>query len=92
MIKYKGPFSIDQIETWIPYTRCVPHAVYFTHGNSKGEARRTSRHKNNTRVIRNLEEKNVGTRGKSSRQDPTSAKNLTIELPEGCASPYHRLF
>ena len=28
---------------------------------------------------------------KNPKKDPTSAKDLTIELPEGRASPYHRL-
>ena len=36
--------------------------------------------------------KNVSTKDKSSKQDLTySAKELTIELPEGRESPYHRL-
>ena len=43
------------------------------------------------RVVRNVEERNVGTDGKSSKQDLTSAEDLTIELPEGHESPYHRL-
>ena len=38
-----------------------------------------------------MEERNVGTKGKSSKQDLTSVKDLTIELPEGRESPYHRL-
>ena len=29
---------------------------------------------------------------KSSKQGLTSAKNLTIELPEGCDTPYHYFF
>ena len=74
--------------------RCVSHTGYFGHGNSKGEARRRrrSRHKNHSnRVVWNLEEKYVGTKGKSPKQGLTSAKDLTIELPEGRESPYHRL-
>ena len=47
--------------------------------------------KNNARVVRNMEEKNVGTKEKSPKQALTSAKDLTIELPEGRESPYHRL-
>ena len=38
-----------------------------------------------------MEEKTVSTMGKSSKKDLTSAKNLTIELPEGRESSYHRL-
>ena len=45
-------------------------------GNSKGDAGEKSRHKNNSKGgIRNLEEKNLGTKGKKSL---TSVK----ELPE----------
>ena len=40
------------------------------------------------RIVRNLEERNVGTKGKSPKQGLTSAEDLTIELPE---SPYHIL-
>ena len=47
--------------------------------------------KNNVRVVRNLEERNVGTKGKSSKQNLHSAENLTIELPERREFPYHRL-
>ena len=47
-----------------------------------------SQYKNNARVVRNLEERNVGTKGKSPKQNLASAKDLTIELPE---TPYHRL-
>ena len=43
------------------------------------------------RVVGNLEEKNVGTKGKSPKQGLTSAKDLPMELPEGRKSPYHRL-
>ena len=41
--------------------------------------------KNNARVVRNLEERSVGTKEKSSKQDLISAKDLTIELPKGRA-------
>ena len=67
----------------IPCTRCVSHTVYLAHGDSKDEARGSSRHKNNVRVVRNMETRNLGTKGKSPKQDLTSAKDLTIELPEG---------
>ena len=35
---------------------------------------------NGKRVARNLEERNVGMKGKSAKQDLTTAKDLTIEL------------
>ena len=73
------------------YRKRGPHARGVSHGNSKGEARGRSRHKNNVRVARSLEERNVGMKGKSPKQDLTSAKDLTIGLPEGRESPYHRL-
>ena len=41
------------------------------------------RDKNNTRVIRNLEERNMGIKRKSPKQGLISTKDLTIELPEG---------
>ena len=52
--------------TGIPCTGCVPHtAGYLAHGSSEGEARGRSRHKNNSeRVVRNMEERNVGRKGK----------------------------
>ena len=44
-------------------TGCVSHTRYLAHENSDGEAR--DEHKSNSkRVVRNLEEKNVGTKGK----------------------------
>ena len=46
---------------------------------------------NNARVVRNLERRNVGTKGKSPKQGLTRCENLTTELPEGRESPYHRL-
>ena len=55
------------------------------------EARGRNRYKNNSKIVRNLEETNVGTKGKSPKQDLNSAKDLTMELPEGCESLYHRL-
>ena len=39
-----------------------------------------------------MEEKNEGTiGGKSLKQGLTDAKDITIALPEGRESPYHRL-
>ena len=46
---------------------------------SKGEARGRNRHKSNSnRVVRNLEERNVGTKGKNPKQDLISAKDLPM--------------
>ena len=58
-----------------------------------GEARGRSKHENNSyRVVRNMEGITVGTiKVKSPKQGLTSAKDLTIELPEERKSPYHRL-
>ena len=59
--------------------------------SSKGEARGRRRHNNNNkRVVRNMEERNVGTKGKGLKQDLTFAEDLTIELPEGRRSAYYR--
>ena len=43
------------------------------------------------RVVRNLEEKNVGTKGNSPKQDLTSARDITRGLLEVRESPYHIL-
>ena len=74
----------------IPCTRCVSHTVYLAHGNIKDETRGRSRHKNN-RLVRNIEERNVGTKGKSPKQGLTNAKDLPMELSEGLESLYHSL-
>ena len=47
---------------------------------------------NSKRVVRNLEEKNVDTKGNSAKQDLTSAEDITMGLPEGRESTYHRLY
>ena len=45
------------------------------------EVRGRSRHKHNrNRVVRNLEERNVRTKGKSPKQGLISSKDLTIQL------------
>ena len=41
-------------------------------------------------IVRNMEERNVGTKGKCPKQGIASAKDLIIELVEGRESPYHR--
>ena len=35
----------------IPCTGCVSHTGYLSHGNSKGEERGRSRHKNNSKTV-----------------------------------------
>ena len=43
---------------------CVSHTGYLTHGNSTSEARGRNRHQNiSKRVVRRMEERNVGTNG-----------------------------
>ena len=59
------------------------HGVYPTqdtsgHGNRKGEVR-------DTRIW------SMGMKGKIPKQGLSSARDLTIELPEGRESPYNRL-
>ena len=61
--KYKGPFSMNYREQG-SHARGVSHTGYLEPGNNKGEARGRSRHKNNAKVVRNLEERNVARRGK----------------------------
>ena len=68
---------------------CISHTVYIAHGNSKDEKRGMNRCKSNRkRVVRRMEERNVGPKGKNLKQKLTSAKDLTIELSEFL---YHRL-
>ena len=72
--------------------RYVSYTGYLAHGNSKGEERRRNRHKNDRRLVRNMEKWNVGSKGISPKQDLTSTKDLTIELPVGRESSYHRFY
>ena len=54
---------------------------YLAYMNSKDEARGRSRLQNKSNgVIRSLDGRNVGTKGKSPKQFQTGAKDLTIEL------------
>ena len=39
-----------------------------------------------------MEERNVGTKGKSPKQGLISVKDLTTQLPKGCESPDHRFY
>ena len=51
-----------------------------------------SRHENHSnREVWNMKKIERDTEGKSPKQNLSSAKNQTIELPEGRESPYHRL-
>ena len=47
------------------------HTRDLVHGNNEGDARGRNRHKSNARVVRNLEERSVGTKKKSPKQDLT---------------------
>ena len=60
---------------------CVSHTVYLAHRNSKSEVRGRSRRKRNSnRVVRNLEERDVGTKGKRPKQGLVSAKDTSIKI------------
>ena len=65
-------------------TRSIFHTGYLVHRNSKGEARGRSGHKNNSkRVVRNLEERKVVTRGKNLVQgltDTNAKVNFAVEV------------
>ena len=62
--------------------------VYLTQYTSHmGTARGRNRRKNNA-IVKNLEERNVGTKEKSHKKELACAKDLPMELAE---SPYHRL-
>ena len=69
--------------------------VYRTHYTSRMGTTRMMEEvgadKNNARVVRKLEERNMGTKGKSPKQGLTSAKDLITELLEGREFPYHIL-
>ena len=62
----------------IPCTRCVSHTGYLAHGNNKGKIK-GSRHQDNSKRVRNRDERNVGTKGKSPKQGLTSAKVSTLK-------------
>ena len=59
---------------------CVSHTEYPALGNSQSEARGKSRHQNNrAKVVRNLEERTLGTKRKYPEQSLTKAEDLTID-------------
>ena len=70
----------------IPCTGCVSHIGYLRHGNSKGEARGRSRHKNNSKRVARTWTR----RKKSPKQGVASAEDPTIMLLEGPNSPYSK--
>ena len=76
------------------YMKRGSHAwgVYPTHYTSrKSEPRGRNRHMSNSnRVVRNLEERNVGSKGKSPKQGLTRAEVLTIMLTSGSDLPLNR--
>ena len=49
------------------------------------------RQNNSKRVVRNMEERNVGTKENCPKRGLTSPEDIAIELSEGRESPYHRL-
>ena len=66
------------------------HEVCITHRIPRArEARGRNRRKNRSKRVKNMAERNVD--GKVPKQGLTSAKYLTIMLPEARDSPYHRL-
>ena len=72
--------------------RGVFHIGYIVRRNSKGKIKIKSRQKNPSKIVWNMEGKNVGIiRVKSPKQGLTRAEDLTIELLELRESPYHRL-
>ena len=76
--KYKGPFRMDCRKRGSHDQSVYPtQDTSLTHGNSKGKARGRSKHKSNSkRVVRNPEEKNVGTKIKNPKQGLTSAEDV----------------
>ena len=57
-----------------------PTQGYLVHGNSKGEARGRSRHKNNSKIFKNMEERKVGTIGGEAPNN----EYINIEHLEEC--------
>ena len=70
---------------------CIRYPTQYTSRMGTKVKQKEETYKNNARVVKNLKERNVGTKGKNPKENLTSANNLTIELPEGRESPYHRL-
>ena len=70
----------------------IPHSIYTSR---MGTARMKWEEETDTRVMQESSKKygrkERGHEGKSFKQNLTSAKDLTIDLPEGRESPYHRL-
>ena len=85
--KYKGPSSIDHKERG-SHARGASNTGYLAYENSKGDTRGRHRYQTNSKgVVRNMKERYVGTKGNSPKQGLTSAKDLTVQLPEGRESP-----
>ena len=56
---------MDSIYHGIPYARCgVFHRTYSEHENIKGETRGRSNRKKKQQIVRNVDEKNVGSIGR----------------------------
>ena len=87
-LEIQGSIRYSLQVTGIPCKRCVSHTGYLAHGNNMGGAKRRSRHnRNSKRVVRNPDERNVGTKGKSPKLGLISAKALTIQLPRDVRPP-----
>ena len=74
---------IDSIVDGMQGTRSyATHTGFLAHGNSKGDTRGRSKPQNSIkRAVRNLEERNVVTKGKSNKEGLTSAEVLTNLTP-----------
>ena len=83
--KYKVPFSMEYRERE-SHARGVRPTQYTSCMGTARVKQEEETDRNNARVARNLEERNVGTKGKSTKQDLNSTKDLTIEPPRD-ASP-----
>ena len=74
---------------------CIPlYTGYLAHENSKEEARGRSRHQGNSkRVVRNMDDRNVGTKGESPKQGLTSAEdpiNIKFTESRNCTLPHYQ--
>ena len=85
--KNRGPDSMDCKER----ESHAPGVYSIQYTSRMRTARGGHRHNNNSKgVVRNLEVRNMRTEKKSPKQGLTSAADLTMMLPKGRDSPYHR--
>ena len=77
------------METEITCTRCGSHSGYLAHeSRNRHEKKKQTREKDtriiaSKRVVRNMEERNVSTKGRSPKQGLTSAADITMMHPNG---------